>query len=98
MAAVLRGVVAGLVGTTTMTAAQVLPQKLQSGGEESGGGDEPQDPWEQAPVPALAGRRIIEGVFHTKVPAERIGLLTNAMHWGYGTTWGAVYGLYSGAT
>ena len=28
---------------------------------------------------------------------EHIGLLTNVMHWGYGTTWGPVYGLIQGS-
>jgi uncharacterized membrane protein YagU involved in acid resistance len=94
VSALLRGVVAGVVGTGAMTAAQVLPQKLQSNGEEpSDGGDKPQDPWEQAPVPALVAKRIAEGVFHKELPADKIDLVTNVMHWGYGVTWGAVYGL-----
>jgi hypothetical protein len=76
-----------------MTAAQTLPQKLQPGDDGSGGGDEPQDPWEQAPVPALVAKRIAEGVFHRELPANKIDLATNIMHWGYGTTWGALYGL-----
>jgi hypothetical protein len=95
MGAVLRGAAAGVIGTGAMTAAQVLPSKLQSSGDESqeGAGDEPRDPWEQAPVPALVAKRIIEGVFQKEVAPDRIPLLTNVMHWGYGTTWGAVYGL-----
>jgi uncharacterized membrane protein YagU involved in acid resistance len=94
IAALLRGVVAGVVGTGAMTAAQVLPQKLQSADEQPGGGDdEPQDPWEQAPVPALVAKRIAEGVFHKEIPADKIDLVTNVMHWSYGTTWGGVYGL-----
>jgi uncharacterized membrane protein YagU involved in acid resistance len=93
-AAVLRGVVAGVVGTGAMTAAQVLPQKLQSSdGEESSGGDDPQDPWDQAPVPALVAKRLAEGIFHKEIPADRIDLVTNVMHWGYGTAWGGIYGL-----
>jgi hypothetical protein len=93
VAALVRGAAAGVVGTAVMTAAQVLPQKLLSSDAQQGGGEEPQDPWEQAPVPALVAKRVIEGVFHKDVPADRIDLLTNVMHWGYGTTWGAVYGL-----
>lgn len=35
-------------------------------------------------------------MFHRPVPAEKIGLLTNLTHWGYGTAWGGVYGLIQG--
>jgi uncharacterized membrane protein YagU involved in acid resistance len=53
----------------------------------------PSDPWETAPAPARVAKLIGEGVFHLKVPAARIGFLTNAMHWSTGTGWGAAYGL-----
>ena len=93
-AALARGLAAGVIGTAAMTAAQVLPSKLKSS-EDTGGGQEdaPRDPWEDAPVPALVAKRIAEGVFHREVSPDVIPLLTNAMHWGYGTMWGAVYGL-----
>jgi len=77
-----------------MTAAQTLPSKLQEqDDEQSQSGDEPQDPWESAPVPALVAKRIGEGVFGTEVSPDLIPLLTNVMHWGYGVTWGGLYGL-----
>ncbi len=96
--AVARGLVAGVVGTACMTAAQMLYAKLQPPApqEDQGASSEPQDPWEGASAPAQVGRRVIEGVFHGEVPPERIPLLTNVMHWGYGTGWGAVYGLAQG--
>jgi uncharacterized membrane protein YagU involved in acid resistance len=90
LGALARGLAAGVAGTALMTAAQVLPSKLQSGGEEEG---DPQPSWDEALVPALVARRIGEGVFKTDVPEDRIPLLTNVMHWGYGTGWGVVYGL-----
>jgi uncharacterized membrane protein YagU involved in acid resistance len=39
---------------------------------------------------------VLKGVFGTDVSAERTPLLTNAMHWLYGTSLGAVYGLVQG--
>jgi hypothetical protein len=42
-------------------------------------------------------RKILEGMFGREVPPEKIGLLTNTVHWGYGTGWGALYGLLPGA-
>jgi hypothetical protein len=82
-----------------MTAWQELSAKLQSsGGEDEGSPGEAKDPWGEASAPAKVGRRIIQGVFHKEVPVEKIGLLTNVMHWSYGTSWGAFYGLLAGTT
>jgi hypothetical protein len=61
LAAITRGLVAGAIGTAFMTVAQELSAKLMAAGDD---GDEqpeqqaqaseaePQDPWEQASVPA----------------------------------------------
>ena len=94
LAGLLRGLAAGVGGTAVMTAAQELDSKLQGSGEEQSSPDEePRDPWESAPVPAKVAKRIGEGVFHADVSPDLIPLLTNVMHWGYGITWGGVYGL-----
>ncbi len=104
LGAVGRGVVAGLIGTGLMTIAQELSAKLQSSGDDEEQGENStqqdqgeQDPWEQASAPAKVAKRISEGVFEQDVPAERIPLITQGMHWGYGTGWGAVYGLAQGS-
>lgn len=39
---------------------------------------------------------ILQRVFHRDVPPEKIGLVTNVMHWGYGTSWGMLYGVIHG--
>lgn len=90
-----RGAMAGVAGTAGMTAWQELSAKLQSssGGESEGSG--PTDPWEQAPAPAKVGRLLLRALGYD-VPASQIDLLTNVMHWGYGTTWGALYGAVAG--
>ena len=98
LGAVVRGIAAGVVGTGFMTLAQTLPAKLQSsdGGSQDEHSDQQhdeQDPWEQASAPAKVAKRISEGVFDHEVSPERIPLLMHAMHWGYGTAWGAVYGI-----
>jgi hypothetical protein len=99
LGAVARGLLAGVAGTAAMTAWQELAAKLQSSGEESEGSSAaPKDPWEEAPAPAIVAKRVGEGVFHEDVPADKIELLTNAMHWGYGTTWGVAFGLVAGTT
>ena len=103
LGAIARGIAAGVVGTGFMTLAQTLPQKLASSGDSGAheGESEEQegqtDPWEQASAPAKVAKRVIEGVFQRDVPPERIPLLTHAMHWSYGTAWGAVYGVAQGS-
>jgi hypothetical protein len=74
-----------------MTAYQLLVARLRGGGSDAGGVGEPS--WDDAPAPALVARRLIEGVFRREVPPSRIGLLTNATHWAYGTAWGGAYGV-----
>lgn len=99
LGAVARGLVAGAAGTGAMTGWQELSAKLQASGSPSGG-DEPQtdeERWEQAPAPAQVARRVLKGVLGQQVGPDRIGLLTNVMHWGYGITWGALYGLLEGS-
>jgi hypothetical protein len=54
---------AGLAGTAAMTAWQELSSRLQSSDGESQSADQDADPWQQAPVPAQAGRKILEGLF-----------------------------------
>jgi hypothetical protein len=103
LGAVARGVLAGVGGTVAMTGWQELSARLR--GSSSGEGDEGSSPppdgeeaaWAQASAPAQVARRVAEGVFQVHVPAERIPLLTNAMHWAYGAGWGAVYGLVRGS-
>lgn len=93
---VFTGLVAGLAGTAAMTGWQELSSKLQSSGADGssdGEGSGGQDPWGSAPAPAKAAREILKGVFGREVPEDRIGLVTSVMHWGYGTSWGALYGL-----
>lgn len=87
LAAVVQGLCAGVVGNAVFTAYQEAV--LKSGGEN---GEAPRR-WSDAPEPAQVGQRVLEGVFHRQVPLEKAGLLTNVVHWIYGTSWGAVYAL-----
>jgi uncharacterized membrane protein YagU involved in acid resistance len=104
LGAVSRGLAAGLLGTVAMTGWQLLAAKLQSSGDEpepsptESAINKPPDPWAEASVPAQLAKRIIEGVFERPVPPSQIGLLTEVMHWSYGTAWGAAYGILAGTT
>jgi hypothetical protein len=99
MGALARGLAAGAVGTGLMTAWQELSARLQSPKDDTGpeAEREPGDPWADASAPAKVAKRVSEGVFEKKVSAKRIPLLTNIMHWGYGSSWGTVYGMTAGS-
>lgn len=101
LAAIVQGLAAGLIGNAIFTAYQELQTKLQSSeSEESGEENEqqeesggPPEDWSEASAPAQVGQRIVEGVFKRDVSTEQADLLTNVMHWLYGTSWGALYGV-----
>lgn len=78
-ASLVRGVLAGAAGTAAMTAAQTAYYKA-TGAEPSS-------------TPAEVAKRVIRGVLQREVSEDRTALLNNAMHWIYGTSWGAVLGL-----
>jgi hypothetical protein len=93
--AVVRGFVAGVVGTAAMDV--LLFARYRRGGGESefaawefsssvGG-------WDEAPAPAQVGRRVVEGLFGRELPPERAGLVNNVTHWGYGILGGVQYGI-----
>ena len=99
LGAVACGVAAGVIGTATMTAWQTAAAKLFSSGSDQDSGDEGlRDPWKDAPAPAQVAQRVLDGVFHRPAPPQRIPLITNVMHWSYGSAWGIAYGLVAGTT
>lgn len=81
--AVKSGIAAGAGGTAVMTAAQMAYYKA-TGAQAS-------------TVPAQVARRIVGGVLRRDLPPEGAqGIepaLNTAMHWLYGTSWGALFGL-----
>lgn len=89
MRSLLLGLAAGVAGTAAMTAYQELVGRARGGGDGDGGAPT----WDEAPAPAQVARKAAERAAGRTPPAERIPLLTNAMHWAYGIGWGAVYGV-----
>jgi hypothetical protein len=87
LAAVGQGLCAGVIGTAIFTAYQELVMKR--GEDES----PPPKDWGETPEPAQVGQRVAKGVFQRDVPLRKAGLLTNIVHWLYGTSWGALYAL-----
>lgn len=98
LGAVGRGALAGAAGTGVMTAWQGLAARAQgSGGDDSVLAQTDAERWEQAPAPAKVARKALRGMFDADIGADRIDLLTTVMHWGYGTAWGALYGVVAGS-
>lgn len=52
---------------------------------------------EPSTTPAEVAKRVIRGVLQREVSEDRTDTLNNAMHWTYGTGWGAVYGIVQGS-
>jgi hypothetical protein len=93
------GLAAGGLGTAAMDA--LLFVRYRRGGgwsrfsawESSAGIAD----WEQAPAPAQVGRRLVDGLFQTQLPARRARLVNNVTHWAYGILGGAQYGVVAGS-
>ena len=74
-----RGAAAGVFGTAVMTGAQLgLQQVTGASGSRA---------------PEKVGRKVIGAVLGKRVKRKHRGTLNQAMHWGYGTQWGADYGI-----
>jgi hypothetical protein len=80
----IKGLVAGAIGTAAMTAYQTAVIKARGS--------------EASTTPAEVGKRVIEGVFHRRVPDDAMGALNNVMHVLYGTGWGSIYGIVHGSS
>jgi hypothetical protein len=84
----LRGVAAGLAGTAAMTAAQLAAAKLRGQPLRT---RQPRT-WADAPAPAQVVKKAADAVGEGRhVTKKDVPLLTNAMHWAYGTTLGVLY-------
>jgi uncharacterized membrane protein YagU involved in acid resistance len=85
-----RGLVAGWVGTALMTAYQLAVKKAR--GERL---DTPVPrTWREAPPPAQVVKKGATALGRGQiVTKEQVPLVTNVMHWLYGTSWGVAYGV-----
>jgi len=94
-----RGAVAGAVGTAAMDLLWYVRYRRGGGDtdfvdwETSAG----LNSWDNAPAPARFGKLISERTLHRELPAEQARLTSNVVHWATGVGWGAVFGLVSGS-
>jgi hypothetical protein len=88
MRTLLRGIVAGLVGTAAMTLAQLGAARLRG---EHAGTSVPSS-WSEAPAPAQVAKRAADAIGEGgRLTRNDVPRLTNAMHWTYGTGLGVLY-------
>ena len=78
----LQGAARGVLAGAVGTAAMTVAQLLA--------------PTPSSDAPARVGRKLIRKATGKRVPRKRRGTLNQAMHWGYGTSWGLPYGLLAG--
>jgi hypothetical protein len=89
----LRGAVAGFAGTGVMTAYQLGVAKAQGKPLST----PVPDRWSDAPAPAQVAKKAADAIGQgRRFTREDVPLLTNAMHWLYGVSWGVFYGLGAG--
>lgn len=91
----LRGTVAGAIGTLAMDGLWYARYRRGGGGEPFRRWEITSDVtrWEDAPAPGRAGRKLIATATGNDVPVERAAALSNVLHWVYGVGWSALYGL-----
>jgi hypothetical protein len=97
--AVVRGLLAGVVGTAAMDTFLYVRYRTGGGKErpEEWEFSEDLSGWEGAPAPAQVGKRLWEGLFQVELPPTRAELVNNVTHWAYGTVQGALYGIVAGS-
>jgi Protein of unknown function (DUF1440) len=99
LGALVRGLVAAALGTAAMDTFLYARYRRQ-GGETSARDWELSaglSRWEDAPAPAIVGKRLTEGLFDIQLDASHVPLVNNMTHWGFGIANGALYGIVAGS-
>jgi hypothetical protein len=98
LGAVVRGAVAGAVGTVAMDAFWYARYRAGGGEDqpltwEFGGPSR----WDSVSAPAQVGRRLYEGFTQRPLDERWARLTNNVMHWGYGVACGSALGVLAGS-
>ena len=98
LAAVVGGLLAGAVGTASMDTIRYLRYR-RAGGQDSWLEWEfaPVESWDKAPDPGQVAKRVIEGFTQRELPDRWAFLASTVTHWGFGSAWGALYGVLAGS-
>jgi hypothetical protein len=90
--ALARGLLAGLAGTAAMTLYQEAVGRARGTSALAANLKEPRT-WSDAPAPARLAKKVSEGLLHKRVVKRQAPLITTVVHWTYGASLGAAYGL-----
>lgn len=96
--AVLRGAIAATAGTAVMDL--LLYSRYRRGGGTEGflkwefGGP---DNWKSVSTPGQVGERLVEGFTQHPLSSQWARLTNTIVHWGFGISWGTVYGILAGS-
>jgi hypothetical protein len=95
LGSIIRGVGASAVGTLVMDAFLYCDYRHEGGQQAFPGWESSEGvtSWDDAPAPARAAKRVLEGALGRDVPPRYARLLNNVAHWGLGLAAGAGYGL-----
>lgn len=99
LGAILKGAVAGVVGTLAMDLLWYARYR-KSGGDQGfidwdlASGTES---YEDASAPAQVGKRVVEGLFQTELDPRTAAPMTNVVHWATGAGWGTAHGIVHGS-
>jgi hypothetical protein len=89
----LRGTLAGIAGTGAMTGYQLAVARLRGKPLAT----PVPERWTDAPAPAQVAKKAADAVGQgRRVALEHVPLLTDAMHWLYGMSWGVLFGAAGG--
>jgi hypothetical protein len=98
LGAVVGGILAGAVGTVCMDAVRYGRYRRDGGEDEPLKWEfAPVETWAEAPDPGKVAQRVIEGFTQRELPDRWAWLTSTVMHWGYGSSAGALYGVLAGS-
>ncbi len=93
-----KGAIAGAAGTAAMDLFQYLQYRAAGGNNKPVTWEFSSVPgWDGAPAPAQIGKRVFEALFAHELPDRAANRVNNVMHWGYGISWAAAFGIVTGA-
>lgn len=93
-----KGAIAGVAGTAAMDLFQYLQYRAGGGKDGPVTWEFSSVPgWDGAPAPAQIGKRVFEALFARKLPDRAANRVNNVMHWGYGISWAAAFGIVTGS-
>jgi len=94
LGAVMRGALAGAVGTLAMDLVWFARFKREGGEKRFVEWEFSTKPdWNEVSAPGQVGKRLAEAFLQRELPPAAAPLTNNVMHWGYGILWGVQYGI-----